>query len=627
MHSFFDAPQDVEWAWDGEGIWLLQSRPITSLYPVPAGMKPEPLQALFSFGAAQGILGPMTPLGQDTVRALFAGGGRAFGVELTAETQPVVYAAAERLFVNITGLLRNRVGRRMGHAFLGVVAPGVQQAVTGLLDDPRLGPAGRPTLRTVGRVARFMVPVLVGVARTLLRPEASRARFQEEIEARLVEIEARAAEETTLAGRVALIEELLAGSIPWLLPRFGARFVAGMGTLFLLMRESRELPGGEAQALTLTRGLPHNVTTEMDLALWAAAQAIRSDPAALNHMRQGEPGVLAADLLDGRLPGAAQEALEGFWGRYGARGVGEIDIGRPRWRENPEPVVQAVQSYLQMEEPEQAPDAVFARGAEAAERALEQMVAEAKATRGGWLKARRLRWVARRMRALAGLRESPKFWMVRAMWPVRAALLDSGADLVEAGLLDRADDLFFFTLWELRRLVDSQKAQAHPAQAQPGPAPPVDRGWRWMVEQRRDFYAREQRRTQVPRLLLSDGQAFYEGVVSPVAEGEGALAGSPVSPGVVEGRVRVVLDPHGARLAPGEILVCPGTDPAWTPLFLAAGGLVMEVGGLMTHGSVVAREYGIPAVAGVTRACEQLKTGQRVRLDGTAGLVLILDEE
>jgi len=105
------------------------------------------------------------------------------------------------------------------------------------------------------------------------------------------------------------------------------------------------------------------------------------------------------------------------------------------------------------------------------------------------------------------------------------------------------------------------------------------------------------------------------------------LAGSPVSPGVVEGRVRVVLDPHGAKLAPGEILVCPGTDPAWTPLFLAAGGLVMEVGGLMTHGSVVAREYGIPAVAGVTRACERLQTGQRVRVDGTAGRVTLLEGE
>ncbi len=193
---------------------------------------------------------------------------------------------------------------------------------------------------------------------------------------------------------------------------------------------------------------------------------------------------------------------------------------------------------------------------------------------------------------------------------VRAALLDSGAELVEAGVLDRADDLFFLRLAGLRALAAGEEGD-----------------WRALVEERRKVYAREEGRTRVPRLLLSDGQAFYEGVVSPEDDGDGVLAGSPVSPGVVEGRVRVVLDPHAAQLQPGEILVCPGTDPAWTPLFLAAGGLVMEVGGLMTHGSVVAREYGIPAVVGVTRACERLRTGQRVRVDGTAGRVTVLEGE
>ncbi len=93
---------------------------------------------------------------------------------------------------------------------------------------------------------------------------------------------------------------------------------------------------------------------------------------------------------------------------------------------------------------------------------------------------------------------------------------------------------------------------------------------------------------------------------------------------MVEGFVHVVLDPYTARLVPGEILVCPGTDPAWTPLFLAAGGLVMEVGGMMTYGSVVAREYGIPAVVGVHQATLRLKDGQRIRLDGTTGRIAIL---
>jgi pyruvate,water dikinase len=132
----------------------------------------------------------------------------------------------------------------------------------------------------------------------------------------------------------------------------------------------------------------------------------------------------------------------------------------------------------------------------------------------------------------------------------------------------------------------------------------------------------------VPRIMLSDGTAFYEGVAaeegSPGNDGTGRLPGSPVSPGVAEGLVRVVLDPRSAELEPGEILVCVGTDPAWTPLFLAAGGLVMEVGGMMTHGSVVAREYGIPAVVGVSGATTRLATGQRVRVDGNTGMVTVL---
>ena len=609
VDRLFGAPQDIEWAWAGGRVWLLQSRPITSLFPVPAGMGPEPLQVLFSFGAIQGLLGPMTPLGQDAIRTVFAGSGRIFGVDLTPETQPVIYAAAERLFGNMTGLIRNRVGRRLGHAFMGFVEPSVQQALTTLLDDPRLAATGGPRVQTVWRMARFLAPVLGGLLRTLPRPEAARARFEQELEARLAQVEAQVAEETTFQGRVALMEELIAGAFPWLLPRFVSRFAAAMGPLNLLVREARGLPGGEAQALTLTRGLPHNVTTEMDLSLWETAQAIRANPASSACMGEGDPGTLADAFLEGRLPSAAQEAIDAFLARYGARGVGEIDLGRPRWRENPEPVVRTLQSYLQIEDPEQSPDAVFARGAEAAQQALEEMVAAVRATRGGWFRARRVRWAARRIRALAGLRESPKFWVIRTMGLVRAALLDSGADLVEAGVLDRADDLFFLTMPELRALAAGK-----------------ERDWQVLVGERRAVYAREERRTQVPRLLLSDGQAFYEGVASAVEEDQGVLAGSPVSPGVVEGRVRVVLDPHAAQLQPGEILVCPGTDPAWTPLFLAAGGLVMEVGGLMTHGSVVAREYGIPAVVGVTRACERLKTGRRARVDGTTGRVTLLEE-
>jgi len=187
-------------------------------------------------------------------------------------------------------------------------------------------------------------------------------------------------------------------------------------------------------------------------------------------------------------------------------------------------------------------------------------------------------------------------------------MLAAGQGLVEAGQLDRADDLFMLTLHELEEMAAGQEGD-----------------WKALVRQRRTAQQREALRTQIPRILLSDGRAFFEGLSSE-ENAEGVLAGSPVSPGSVEGRVRVVRDPSAANLAPGEILVCPGTDPAWTPLFLAAGGLVMEVGGLMTHGAIVAREYGIPAVVGVDRATERLQTGDLVSVDGSTGLIQLIEE-
>jgi phosphohistidine swiveling domain-containing protein len=222
-----------------------------------------------------------------------------------------------------------------------------------------------------------------------------------------------------------------------------------------------------------------------------------------------------------------------------------------------------------------------------------------------------IRAAAYRMRALAGLRESPKFTAICLFGVMRQALLKSGQTLVEAGTLTQSDDVFFLYFAELEALAVGE-----------------NRDWVGLVRERRQAYARERLRRQIPRLLLSDGQTFYESArPANAADTATSLTGSPVSPGVVEGVVHVVFDPHNAQLAPGEILVCPGTDPSWTPLFLSAGGLVMEVGGLMTHGGVVAREYGIPAVVGIPDVTQRLKTGQRIRVDGTTGRVVILVED
>jgi rifampicin phosphotransferase len=218
-----------------------------------------------------------------------------------------------------------------------------------------------------------------------------------------------------------------------------------------------------------------------------------------------------------------------------------------------------------------------------------------------------VRFAAKRVRVLMGAREAPKFYAVRMIGIAREQLLLSGREFVEMGVFERAEDIFFLAIPELEALARREAGD-----------------WKAVIARHRASYEREQRRRQVPRVLVNDGRTFYEGIGAETDTDE-VITGSPVSAGVVEGVVHVVFDPHESQLVPGEILVCPGTDPAWTPLFMAAGGLVMEVGGMMTHGSVVAREYGIPAVVGVHQATTRLKMGQKIRVDGTRGRIQILE--
>ncbi len=610
--EFYGTPQDLEWGWTQGKLYLLQARPITSLFPVPPEVAADPLEVFFSFGAIQGMLDPMTPLGRDTIQGLAAGGARLFGFPVTLKTQQVGKSAGERLWVKTTPILHNRIGRALIQKALNVIEPSIGQALQQVLAETAFATGGLPTGDTVRRLARFFLPVAGRVVRILLRPEENRVTLQRQLDATIAQIASAASATTTLSARLALFESTLYQLVPlarrYLIPPVIGGLIMVNRLLALAQRVWDANGEYQRRALEITRGLPHNVTTEMDLALWATAQQIQADPPALAELLNQDATVLAERYLAGSLPVSAQTAIGKFLQRYGMRGLAEIDFGRTRWRENPVQVMQMLQSYLRIEDANQAPDVVFRRGEAAAQAALDEMVAALQAQPGGAWQARMARWMAIRMRTLAGLRESPKFFIIQVFGILRQMLLASGAELVKAGKLVQAEDIVFLHLDELQALAADYA---------------ID--WPALVAERKALYAREKLRRQVPRLLLSDGRAFYEGVQNGVQSRNGLLTGSPVSPGVVEGKVRVVLDPHTSQLAPGEILVCPGTDPAWTPLFLAAGGLVMEVGGLMTHGSVVAREYGIPAVVGVHEVTTRLKTGQRIRVDGTRGEVLVLN--
>jgi pyruvate,water dikinase len=615
IESEYGFPQDIEFALAQNKFYILQSRPITSLFPLPENMPSAPLRVLISFGAVQGILDPITPMGRDNFAAVLAGGARLFGFDLTYKTQHTLIFAGERLWIDITAILRNRVGRAVWSVISSMIEPSIGRALNTIVADPEWNHPGHPQPATILRLMRFFVPSLFRARRFMANPEKERARFFVAFEEVFMHYTAmvaaiRAADETRdryarLAARLPLFEQVYT-VFPKIMPIFMPMMMSAMGSFnFANKLASAGEDGFSNEVLAITRGVPFNVTTEMDLSLWETARQIRADSVSLDLFNGSDAPALAARYMNGTLPSAAQLALSGFLSRYGMRGLGEIDLGRLRWHEDPTQLMQVLTSYLAIADESQAPDVVFARGAQVAEESIE-LIAEKLRRKHGALRARLFKFFASRMRALIGLRESPKFLAIRIMGIARENLLSVGREFEASGEIDQAEDMFFLHWDELYALADNE---------------PTD--WKPLVAERRAVYDRELRRRQIPRVLVSDGRAYYEGVGGGNETGD-TITGSPVSPGVVEGTVRVVLDPRGVSLQPGEILVCPATDPGWTPLFLSAGGLITEVGGMMTHGSVVAREYGIPAVVGVHQATSRLKTGQRIRVDGSAGKVYLL---
>jgi len=241
--------------------------------------------------------------------------------------------------------------------------------------------------------------------------------------------------------------------------------------------------------MEIPRGVPNNVTTEMDLALWQVSRAIRGDAASAGQFRALPAEELAARWKAGTLPAAAQAAVTGFLNVYGFRGLAEIDLGRARWVEDPGHVMQVLASYLQIAESE-APDVQFVRAAQAGEAAVETLAQAARRLPGGWFKARLVRFAGRRVRAVIGIREAPKFFAVRGIGLSRAALLDSGRDFTSLGLLGQPEDIFYLYATELEALAAGES-----------------RNWAALAQARRERYEREKNRRQIPRLLLSDGRA------------------------------------------------------------------------------------------------------------------------
>jgi rifampicin phosphotransferase len=578
IEAHFGHPQDIEWCLTGDDFQIVQSRPITTLFPIPAAAD-DRNHVYVSVGHGQMMTDPMRPL----------------GISLWQLTTPrPMLEAGGRLFVDVTNELSSPA-RRAG--LLEVMGRG----------DPLIADA----LRTI--VDREFVPTLPddGPARPPAGGASAPGETDPAVVAELVE--------SSRASISALKRDIEGTSGPALLDFITAdigelrrllfdrtshrAIMAGMEATWWLNERLEAWLGERDAADTLAQSVPGNVTSEMGLGLLDVADVIRPHPEVVSFLERVEDDGFLDELPPLAGGREARDAILAWLERYGMRCAGEIDITRPRWSERPSTLVATILGNVRSFEPGEA-ERRFEQGRRDARRKEAEVLEQLRAQPDGERKAAEAKAMIDRVRAFGGYREYPKYAMITRYFAYKQALLEEADRLVQADVLRDREDIYWLTFPELDDVVRTGRADEP------------------LIRRRRDAFT-AYASLRPPRVLTSDGEVVagrYRRGGLPA----GALAGLPVSAGTVEGRARVILDMADADLEAGDILVTAYTDPSWTPLFVAIAGLVTEVGGLMTHGAVIAREYGLPAVVGVEDATLLVRDGQRIRVHGSDGYVEIL---
>ena len=577
IEARFGRPQDIEWCLRDDEIFVVQSRPITTLFPPPPNSDGEN-HVYLSVGHQQMMTDALKPLGVSFWKLIAAG---------------PMHEAGGRLFVDVTRPLSSPAGRAGLLDLVRKSDPLMSDALQKLVDrgdfirelpgdaPPPILPKPAPIDPDPSRVTEF-------IARTETALATLKRDIREKTGGALFDFILADINETRR-----ILHD----------PQSMQVVLAAIGATWWLNEKLEAWLGEKNAADTLAQSVPNNVTSEMGLALLDVADVIRPHAEVVAFLKRADDRFL--DRLDAALAGGreARAAVDEWLAKYGARCPGEIDITRPRFAERPALLLPTLVSHIQSFAPGESKRR-FERGREEAEKKATELLSRVRALADGEAKAAETKGMIDRVRAFMGYREYPKFGMVSRMFVYKQALLEEAARLVEAGVIAERDDIFFLSFEELHDVVRTRKLDAS------------------LVRERREAYAQSSS-LRPPRVLTSDGEAIigsYQREDLP----PGALVGLAVSAGTVEGRARVILDMAKADLEPGDILVTPFTDPSFTPLFVAIKGLVTEVGGLMTHGAVIAREYGLPAVVGVERATQRIRDGQRIRVNGSDGLVEIL---
>ncbi|MCU1383221.1 MAG: hypothetical protein JWL71_1918 [Acidobacteria bacterium] len=590
------APQDVEWCHDGRQFWIVQSRPVTTCTPHVAPRTPQRVDPEWTRANLAEVLPDQVSAQALTVYVdLLNRGERAFFGRLMApesELGPIVKAFHGRLYFNLSQL--RHVTETVGAAPADMLRSfGHSEQIQPEDEIAKRPPIGR-LVRALPDLTRLVVNTLR--AGTVFRDhEAHTARLLAQLDARDPRL--------LRDDEIAAMFDWWTASTPDTLK---AVFVMGSVQLYEdVLRKACKSAGFSYDRLVypqLAAGT-RSVSTQQAVDLVALAEVARGEAVAMTYLEANDGAF--TDFRTGLAGTRFLDHFERFLEQYGHRGHYESDWALPRLHENPTPALFAIRAHLEGEA--QDPTAIVRR--QDADAAAARGEFEARLT--PWQRSTllpRVRWTLRRLKQQYLWREQVRSDLTRVVSRIRAWHLVLAERFVERGWIDRRDDYFLLELDEVARAArDSRQGPGLRA-----------------IAARRAAQREVERDLRLPLLMREADLSALLGSGSGIdAAATGDLRGLCVSPGCVEAEVVVLRDPgEFAAMKRGAILVAPATDPSWTPLFTLASGVIVEVGGMLSHASTIAREYGLPALANVKDATRLLKTGDRVRLDASAGRVI-----
>ncbi|PFN63529.1 phosphoenolpyruvate synthase [Bacillus cereus] len=584
IEAYFGCPQDIEWCLVDDTIYIVQSRPITTLYPIPEVNDGEN-HVYISVGHQQMMTDAMKPLGLSfflltTSAPMRKAGGRLF----VDATQQLALPASRDYLINTLGKSDSLVR----DALTTIVER--DNFIKLLPDDEKGKSVGKSVPPANSQPEIENDPAIV--TNLIQNSQASIEELKRNIQTKSgLDVLHFILEDIQQLKKVLFNSQSI------------AIIMAGMNASSWINEKMEQWLGEKNAADVLSQSVQNNITSEMGLALLDVADVIRPYPEVIAYLQHVEDDSFLDELIQFKGGETVRDAIDAFLNKYGMRCSGEIDITKTRWSEQPATIIPMILNHIRDFE-YGASKRKFEEGLQEALKKEEELLERLQHLPGGEQKVEETKRMICNLRNFIGYREYPKYGMIHRYFIYKQALLKEAEKLVKNNILDEIEDIYYLTFEELHEVVRTNKLDYE------------------LIHQQKNEYKLYEKLTP-PRVMTSDGEIITGKYKRENLPAE-AIVGLPVSSGVIEGRARVILNMEDANLEEGDILVTAFTDPGWTPLFVSIKGLVTEVGGLMTHGAVIAREYGLPAVVGVENATKLIKDGQRIRVHGTEGYIEVL---